>query len=252
MANEIFRRNVINKISAAIDQSISAGDVDHPGFQGRIREIAVNDLLKPFIPGDCDIGKGKVVDCQGNQSKEVDVVIYNRNILPSLLYSESEGIFPIESCIYAVEIKSTLRAADVRDAIEMAKSMESMRYVSGIYDEFDKPVQHTLKKAVPVLFAFDSDLSESGKSELERYGELDSEFKSNPAVRVICVVGRGYWYFSEHQKAWIMCPPTEAYDEVVDFLAGTLNTIPDTVISRGRPRFGNYLMAEGILLEKVL
>jgi hypothetical protein len=95
---------------------------------------------------------------------------------------------------------------------------------------------------IPGLFAFDSDLTENGESEIERYQRLDSCNPTDPLLRAICVVGRGYWYYDNRDNRWVFLHPSQEHDEVVGFLSGVMNTIPDALASRGRPRLGNYLM----------
>ena len=84
-------------------------NVDHPGMKGKIREIAVKNLFKPLLTKNIAIGSGKIVDHRGIQSKETDVILYSNDIHPAILYSEHDdiGLFPVETCLYAIEVKST-------------------------------------------------------------------------------------------------------------------------------------------------
>ena len=68
---------------------------------------------------------------------------------------------------------------------------------------------------------------------------------------MICIAGKGYWYYRRDTtpsgdsigKWWHWAPSTD-HNEIFGFLSGILNTIPDAVVSRGRPRFGEYLLPE--------
>lgn len=242
MPNDLFRDRVINQILTAVSESSNARRVEHPSLQGRVREIALDHLFRPLLPFGLEIGTGKVIDNGSYQSRQIDLIIYSRSILPSLMYSESEGMFPAESCFYAIEVKSRTSASEIRDAIAKADSLRRIRYLPGAYDSESRPKNHRFTPIIPAFFAFDSDLRKTGKSELERYQELDPNFRNKPSLVAICVVGRGYWYYRAIDKKWISHPPTPDYDEVVDFLSGVINTIPDAMASRGHPRLGNYLM----------
>jgi len=64
-----------------------------------------------------------------------------------------------------------------------------------------------------------------------------------------CVVGKGYWSFRRDDsfdgvslRRWRYWEPTAEHIEVIGLLSGILNTIPDAIASRGRPRFGEYIL----------
>jgi hypothetical protein len=252
--NELFREIVGGKIDAAIDEAKKAGGIGHPSVKGSIREIALKNLFKPLLTSISDLGTGTIVDNKGNQSQETDIIIYNKDILPPIIfYDRSDtGVYPVETCIYAIEVKSKATAANIRDAITKAMTIRKMTYVSGFFDPGGRPVQHEITPIVTAFFAFSSDLAETGKSELERYLESDPDGNINPLIRAICVVGRGYWYFHpETQRegsttfikgTWFFWENTQKHDEVISFLSGILNTIPRAVASRGRPALGEYLI----------
>jgi hypothetical protein len=85
-------------------------------------------------------------------------------------------------------------------------------------------------------------LAVGGKSEIDRYQEYDALFLENPVIPVICVVGRGYWWFNQVEKKWIFHTPSPEFDEVVDFLDGVVNTVPNMIDRRGHPALGWYLI----------
>jgi hypothetical protein len=259
MANDIIRDSVRDRIDTAIREAQSAMNVDHPGMRGRIREIAVGNLFEPMLTGQVNIGTGKIIDHTGVQSRETDVILYSKNIHPAHLYSDRtmDGLFPAETSLYAIEVKSQITSSEMRDAIEKARILRELKYTSGLYDQLGRAIQHPLNMVVPAVFAFSTDLTEGGTSEIERYIGLDPEAEFNPLIKVICVVGRGYWYFRRDDSfdgaglaRWWYWEPTEDHDEVISFLAGVLNTIPDAIAFRGRPRFGDYMISKTGVVSK--
>jgi len=251
MSHDLFRRKVITRIKTAIMEFTDAAGVGHPFLKGRIREIALDNLFKPLLPAGFEIGTGKVIDHKGYQSSEIDLIIYNRSVLPTIMYSKREGLFPAETCFYAIEVKSEANPAQIRDAIAKAKDLRKIQYLPGVY-EHDVGKPHVITLIIPTFFAFTTSLKGKGRSELDRYREIDSNSEIDPCIRVICVIGRENWWFRSDDKKWVFHPPTPDHDEVVDFLSGVINTIPGSFMSRGRPRLGNYLMlAEGrsVVLE---
>jgi hypothetical protein len=200
MANQIYRDRIISLIKEALNQYEGARLVDHPFLSGRIREIAAANIFKPLLPSGFEVGTGKIVDARGFQSPETDLVIYNRNTLPPIMYSDREGIFPAEATMYSIEIKSQLTARELDETIRKAGEIRKLTYTTGIYDENDKPLDHRFTSIIPTLFAFSSDLSGECKSEIDRYIERDSQADVNPNIVAICIVGKGYWWFGKNKK----------------------------------------------------
>jgi len=63
-------------------------------------------------------------------------------------------------------------------------------------------------------------------------------------VPVFCVAGRGYYWFKPNEPAekWIRNRANDDHEEIVDFVGGVANTIPDQIVRKGRPRFGQYII----------
>ena len=244
MPNEIFRNKVRRNVDYAIHEASDAVEANHPGLEGRIREIALTRLFQPLLTADLNIGTGKIVDSWGHQSQQSDLVIYSKSVLPSVMYNEIEGMFPVETCAYSIEVKTKTSANEISDAIQKARSLLSLEYLPGIHGIDDKPVVHKVKRVVPAVFAFSSDLRNGGKTEVERYHELDPNSMKTPSILALCIVGKGYWYWRDFNKQWDFLQATPEHDEVIDFLSGVINTIPLVIASREHPRLGYYLMLQ--------
>ncbi len=236
MPNAIYRNRIINSIQYAVSEARNAALVGHPGLVGKIRELAAEQILRPLLPAAYDIGSGKITDRNGALSAEVDLVIYNRSLLPALMYSTRDGIYPIESTYYAFEIKSECSAGNLRDAIEKSRQINGLEYSR------KESFPGNLSPAFMIFFAFGSDLSPEGKTELDRYVELDSAWENDPFIRVMCVVGRGFWYFSA-EKRWHYQPATSTFDEILVLLSQMVVTlVRHSSFKRGpEPLFGDYL-----------
>ena len=240
MPNELFRKRLISAVHNAQRCYADAALVDHSGLRGRVREILTSQLLSIVLPAQFKIGAGKIIDCDGAQSSETDIVVYDDSLLPSILYSERDGLFPVEACFISMEVKSRLTATELHDAIAKARRVRSLKYQPGTFDEQHNPKEHILTPVISALFAFEGDLGT--KSEFDRYAESDPDWSTNPLLRAVCVVGRGYWWFDLTRKKWVEHSATEELEEVVDFLALAANTVIHSVGRRGRPRLGRYLI----------
>lgn len=243
MTNPLIRDRYKAIVDHAVSDARKASQVGHPGVVGKIREIVVAQLLKPLVPKYIQIGTGKLTDSIGNLSSEIDVVLYSHDILPPLLYDETLGAFPIESVLLTIEVKSTSTSSSVRGAVANARRNEQvLKHQIGMLPEKDAESPPRFVNVVTTYFAFDSDLSGAGKSELDRYRETDPYADSNPVLKSICVVGQGYWWFNGDTKKWHRNMTQEANEEVIDFVGGIVNTLPTLIRLKARPRYGVYII----------
>ncbi len=128
MPNKIFRDRVCNNIAYAIREAQNASRVEHPGLVGRIRELVADSLIKPMLLAGFETGTGKIVDNADHQSSEIDLVVYSKAILTPIMFSQRDGMYPIKSSYYAIEIKSQSNAANIQDAIAKSRSVISLEY----------------------------------------------------------------------------------------------------------------------------
>ncbi len=231
MSNSILRDAFTITIDSVIREATNASQLGHRGLEGRARELLASRLIQPFLTSQVGIGTGKIIDSTGNKSREMDILIYSASILPPLLYGDRFGVFPVESCLYTVEVKSKLNATEMKRSIESARNLGSFKMVS------QRPL------VIPTLFAFDSSLKKDPKAEIARYREYDRDADTCPAIKAFCIVGRGYWYFwREGTNAhWHYVKATPKRDEVIAFVTGVVNTIPRMLGQASYPRFGHYI-----------
>ena len=247
MPNPILRAEIIKEVMNALQSFANIGTVDHSGLKGRIREIITEKLLKPLLPPGVETGSGKIIDSQGNQSAETDIIIYSRLTLPPLIYGHSTGLYPVEACIYSIEVKSILNATELQDTLKKVRRLRNLRYLESFYPHnFINPIGPACSFVIPALFAFSSDLSEDGISEIQRYRKYDRNADTEPLIPVMCIPKKGYWHFNyqETGKKWIHHSPTQDFDEIVDFIAGFANTVPVEIIKKGQPYYGHYIMLQ--------
>jgi hypothetical protein len=245
--NNAFRTSFVLKCKAAVAEARAAGALEHPGIKGAVREILVGKMIEPILTPEVKIGTGQLVSYTGEISPQVDVVLYNPSIMPRVVFDAALGLFPVESVLYSLEVKSILSKQllkkSISDAREIRKltmlAAEHIRYTGNPQD----PVQ-ILRAGTPhpinALFAFQSDLAGNPSGELARYRELDPDADVSPAIQVICIAGRGYWY-AKKPAGWMYHPAMADAGEIMAFLGGTANTLPQLTFAKGRPRFGMYL-----------
>lgn len=109
-------------------QAQSAGLLNHGSIVGQVREFLVSNFLKSFLPECVEIGTGRVFDSKGNQSKQIDIVLYDSRC-PALRFPSGVSMFPIEGVIVegviaTIEVKSSLSSQrDVGKALDNCSSV---------------------------------------------------------------------------------------------------------------------------------
>lgn len=105
----------------------------HQGVKGDGNEDALRELLKKFIPKRFGVGTGVVIDRDGNQSRQCDIVIYDAFYYPSLLSLTNVHFFPVDIVYATIEVKTTLTS----DAMKKAKAnIASVKRLNFITDQF--------------------------------------------------------------------------------------------------------------------
>lgn len=130
MPNKLIRERLITEIQTAVQKAAEAAAINHKGTAGTVREVLMRDLLRPILSPEIDLGTGFITDVEGNQSPEMDVLLFVRRLLPPLLYdaARNHGAFPLESVLYSIEVKTTLTATEIKDSIRKARAVGELHY----------------------------------------------------------------------------------------------------------------------------
>lgn len=248
MANRIFVKKFESEIAALLRDKDFSEESDRMATRGDIMEETTSDFFSKYFPNRCGFGKGQIQDSFDNQSKEVDIVVFDRDSIPPILHGiksrdmkRVEGFFPIESLWYTIEVKKTLNNTELKKAIDNMNSV--------------KKLQSRGRIPARMLFAYTSDLNSlSIEDEFERYKKNDKEWNNNPAVHVICIIGKGYIFTqfarrnhdNKNVLLWKYVEAKSNYFEVACCIGGMINTITGQV-------FGSYLFDESSIeiLEEI-
>jgi hypothetical protein len=204
MGNEIFRDRLNRKIEKFILEGHDCIKLHHNAMAGNVREILVQELLLPLLAEGIHIGSGKVTDSSGNLSSQSDIIIYDRGTVPPILYDDKQGVFPIESVYYVIEIKTNLTRREFDKSIQNGQKLRSLKGVQ----------PHS------ALFAFNSNLKDSKDS--DRFIQTQKDMLVPLPINIFCVVGKEYGYWD---KVWKILPDTDNNIVIVSFLVGIINTL---------------------------
>lgn len=234
--------HVVEKIAAAkrvADQL--ADNLAHRGIEGQIRELAVRDVITPFLTQSFVCGTGKIIDTRQQLSRQLDILVYHRRSVPPILVDGHLGLFPVECVRYAMEIKTRLTAKELRDADLKFRSVRDLRFSSGVPGG-SGPLP------VTVLFAFGSDIS---GSEIDRYIRLHPN--DSPVCTVLCVLGKGYWVYDQ-DGGWHGVDTSgdeDRFREFAFFITGLMNTLAADELTFRPFNPGAYMTLEDMRLSPV-
>jgi hypothetical protein len=236
--NELYRSVFRSRVAAALGAAKAVAGITHQGVKGEIREVLVRELFRPLLPSDVSVGTGQIATTSGDLSAQQDVVIYDRKILPPVLFESVIGVFPIESVLATVEVKTKLTATELTSTYETAAAIHRYPYLSGENDATTgQPIVHPIGRVIASVFALGSDLTPGGKTELQRYQGIHRTGDS--PLRAICVSGRGYWYFAD---GWRCVEPDGEHSETVAFIIGLFDALGVVGKTRRQPRLAGYIV----------
>lgn len=169
--------------------------LSHAGLKGEANEETVRKFLRQYLPKTLDITTGMLVDSNGNQSRQLDIIICDTVKTPIFFQSEETRVIPVE-CAYAViEVKAFL------DKSELEKSYENMKSVKSLSKKaFFRPkgvISHTNTlygkewDFWPIhyfVFVYDSIGLDSVLDNLNNIQEADEIYKK---IDAICVLEKG-------------------------------------------------------------
>jgi hypothetical protein len=256
--NLLYQSLIRERIRYAIAAARAVQPLEHSGVKGAIREVLMADLLRPLLPADVGVATGVLISAfDQQQSGQQDIIVFNKRILPPILFEQGPALVPVEAALVCIEVKSVLTATELRLAHESAKTVLSLGMHSGIRDEHGNWVASRPSAVSSILVAVSTDLTVGGKSEAERYGEcLKTE---QPVLAGICILGRASWWRTERviydqpsgkyfkvdgspiTGGWRQVQGDDSHSETLELMAGILDLSQRIGVSRGQPPLHSYL-----------
>lgn len=249
--NTLYTNIVVERIHFALGVARQIGPVEHSGIKGAIREVLMADLFRPLLPADVGVATGILISVDDKQSAQQDIVVFDRGILPPVMFENGPAFIPIESALATIEVKSCLTAQELRNAHANALTIRELAIQNGSASQTESTVP------CGILFALSSDLAGTGKTETQRYEEV---LNGEPTpFSAICVVGKGSWFpqvevlfdrdsqqyrtrnGKPFQLRWHEALGNTHHVEVLELLAALHSNIFTMRCGRGRPPLYHYL-----------
>lgn len=175
-----------------IDFELSA-EYEHHGVRGDYREDRLKEFLtKGKLPEVFGISSGEIISQYSQVSKQMDAIIYDKSKSIIFQASESTKIFPIESVLGIIEVKSQLSKTKLIEGLENIKSLKTLHAPQLIEKKYGDFMRMGYYNNPPfgVIFAY----SLSGNSLESLENNLKDWCDSNPPEvwpNFICILDEG-------------------------------------------------------------
>ncbi|MCW4043502.1 MAG: hypothetical protein NWE90_07250 [Candidatus Bathyarchaeota archaeon] len=115
-------------------------NLGHQVLKGRLRELFTSRILSKFLTSQFGIGTGVIINQRGEQSKELDIVIYDRRILPPFIEEQKIGIYPAECVLAVIEVRSWISKKIIKEYSDSATKLYDETYNpnSSLYRDYQK------------------------------------------------------------------------------------------------------------------
>lgn len=194
---ESYYEGILGQIKSEVDFINTI--FNHQGEKGRGNENILRDLISRFLPKKYGVGTGIIIDSEGNQSKQIDIIIYDIEIYPSLLSLTSLHLFPIDMVYATIEVKTTLNKKTVKESLENIKSTKELKILK---DDFCVPENDRISQSykynfienvhpLGVIFSY-----KSANKKIESYINWFKDISKNHAPNLICSIDKGVLYYS--------------------------------------------------------
>ena len=161
-----MKNQLINNLFMTLQQKMLADlgmneYMSHPGDKGESTELDWRGWFETYLPKRYSVTKGKVVDYQGNESDQIDIIIYDRQYSP-LVFQYNNVTYVTAESVYAVfEVKQKLTKDHIYYAAQKAKSVRGLQrtsakivYSTGLKDP--KALHHIIAGLLTTKCAWDN------------------------------------------------------------------------------------------------
>ena len=215
-----MKRTLIQKYSSSIIEGFvkkidSIDEMKHNLTKGELKELFVHNILRFYLLDQFGIGSGIIINQAGLQSKQIDILIFDKKLLPPFIKEQNIGVYPIESVLAVIEVKTNLTRQSLIDTEEKFKQL---REVIGSKDYSFYEDAHNLKP-ICGLIGFKGYGAREIKNQKGKVW-LNNEFKH---LMALCLVRRYSWI---RTKGWSFREyEPETFEETKRFIAVILDNI---------------------------
>lgn len=193
-----------------------ASDATTPVLVGRAREKEIREKLSSLLPPIVGIGTGCVIDSYGGTSKQIDIIIFEKDYCPVFsINSEPESTYyPCEGVIAVGEVKTILNNDELEDIFEKINSVKSLKRFANLshsiltkqdrvtyrnygnsisWDCTKKEEYNQKEKRTDQIFGFSfcGELKATAKNLMDKYSLLLKNYEKSATPNLISILNYG-------------------------------------------------------------
>lgn len=211
MAKDLFKNKFMNMVNTA--KSIIKMDED--GTKGYLREYFLHEVLEEMLPVHIGAGSGIIVkpikkDSGVNpESSQCDVIIYDKRILPPFIANTKISVYPIQSVIGIIEVKT-----GINDKPTWDKICNKMKEINDFFHEFEDEIGGINEHGIPyterrrydlLLLVFSYNMTKDDEDTKPDWSELRTKKTADELLPEFmsgyCIVGAGsFFHLRENTK----------------------------------------------------
>lgn len=194
--NKINIRDIFLGLQKQMREKLSLNKkiLTHPVAKGDTSECEWINMLKSYLPKRYCADRAFVIDCEGNVSDQIDIVIYDRHYSPFILKQDGATYIPAESVYAIIEVKPTLNKKNVEYSSKKANSVRVLRRTTAEIIHAGGKIEKPKKPffILAGILTIDGCLSDNLKNSLDK-------LKKNDFLNFGCSLQDEAFWFKKHK-----------------------------------------------------
>ena len=200
--------------------SLNRRIISHPVAKGDATELEWIDMLGGYLPIRYRVDKAFVIDCNGNISDQIDIVIYDRHYSPFLLKQNGATYIPAESVYAIIEVKPSLNMINLKYAAKKAYSVRKLKRTSAPIVQAGGDIEKPKKPfdIIAGVLTIDGSCSLSMKEYMEK-------LTSGKFLNFGCSLDTEAFWFKKNDKGRILFKKSKRVDALIFFFLNLLSEL---------------------------
>jgi len=173
-------------IKGLMEEADALKNLDQKSLKGRLRELFVAKILSKFLTSQFGHGTGVIINQKGEQSEQIDIIIYDRRILPPFIEKEKVGVYPAECVLAVIQVRSWIYKETIKEYSDSAKKLYDEIY-NPASSLFHSPLE--LKPLYSLIGFYDKGIFKSESRE----EILNWMMKNAKPLMGVCLVNKFSW-----------------------------------------------------------
>jgi hypothetical protein len=127
----LFLQNAFASDQACLVANLkSSNRIAHSGDKGEVNEEHFIDFLTSYLPNRYTVKKAMIIDCAGDVSDSIDIVVFDRQYTPTLLDNNKHRYVPAEAVYAVFECKPAINKEYLKYAADKIQSVRRLKRTS--------------------------------------------------------------------------------------------------------------------------